>query len=369
MVNIMMKKILLLLLSLFLVFVSASCNKAAPTITNQEEVDQIKELLNKQDLSVFTSKCFGSMFTQEYNVLDVYNDVDEEDKNTSYFNYISLGFLDSYYMLSKEQYDEISDENGEINIFDAMAIGEGGYRITQSAKTASFSRDGGTSSTTKNLDINQQMTLKTTEEDVIVYNILDVTDNQVFDYASRQNFAGSINKELLFDSVSTRAFREIFSQVNLFDSPGNVEYLDKLYYLICENLKTKSDEEISKFIIDNQISIEEVDDKLELSFVLEKIGIDERYLENIFPGTIKGTLTYDKTTGSFDEFSYEIKYLEEKYDEESGSLKTANMIFTCQGKSGRSLMGSMWVPDDLTVYDDVIDYLEKLNEEVIPPNL
>ena len=365
----MTKKILSFLLSLFLVFGLASCMKSSPSIVNQEKVDQLKELLNKQDLSEFTSKGFACMFTQEYNVLDAFNDIDEEDKNTSFFNYISLGFLDSYYVITKDQYDEIVDDNGDINTFDAIAIGEGGYRITQQAKTASFSRDGGGSSSIINLDINQQMTLKTTEEDVIVYNILDVTDNQVFDYASRQKFAGSINKELLFSSVSTRAFREIFSKVNLFDSPGNVEYLDKLFFTICKNLKTKSDMEISNFIIENKISIEEVDDKLELSFVFQDTGVDDIYTDIIFPGTIKGTLTYDKATGLFEEFNYEIKYIEEKYDEESGSLKTANMIFTCQGKSTHGPIGSMWVPDDLTVFDNVIDYLEKVSEEVIPPSL
>lgn len=47
----------------------------------------------------------------------------------------------------------------------------------------------------------------------------------------------------------------------------------------------------------------------------------------------------------------------------------ANMIFTCQGKSTHGPIGSMWVPDDLTVFDNVIDYLEKVSEEVIPPSL
>lgn len=82
-----------------------------------------------------------------------------------------------------------------------------------------------------------------------------------------------------------------------------------------------------------------------------------------------GKLKYDKATGSFNEFYYEIKYAEGKYDEETGSLKTANMIFTCQGKSKREPMGDMWVPDELTIYDDVIEYLETVTKEVIPPSL
>jgi len=363
-----MKKFPLIFLSLTFAIVLASC-KTNSSI-DQEKVDQLKELLSKQDLSDFTSKSFACMFTQEYDVLDVYNDSDdEEEKNSSYYNYTSLGFLDSYYVLSDEQYAELKDENGDINIFDAIAIGEGGYRITQSAKTATFSRDFGGKALTNNLDISQQMTLKTTNEDVIVYNILDVTNNQTFDYESRQSFNGSINKELLFESVSTRSFREIFSQVNLFDSPGNALYLDKLYFSICKDLMVKNDEEINDFINENQISIEEVDDNLELSFLYQENNLEDEYIDNIFPGTIKGVLTYNKTTGSFDEFSYEIKYIDEKYDEESGSLKTANMIFNCSGKTSRDKMGDMWTPDDSTKYDDVIEFLENVSEEVVPPSI
>ena len=132
-----MKKFPLIFLSLTLAIVLASCK--TNTSINQEKVDQLKELLSKQDLSDFTSKSFACMFTQEYDVLDVYNDSEDEEKNSSYYNYTSLGFLDSYYVLSDEQYAELKDENGDINIFDAIAIGEGGYRITQSAKTATFS--------------------------------------------------------------------------------------------------------------------------------------------------------------------------------------------------------------------------------------
>ena len=364
----MLKKILLLFLSFPLIFSFASCKNSSSNI-NHKKVSELKDLLAKQDLFDFTKKSIGTMYTQKYDVLDVYNDEDVEESNSSYFNYISLGFLDSYYEITDEQFDEIKDENGNINTFDAISIGKGGYRITQSAKTSSFSRDNGESSIIKSLDISQQMTLKVTEDDVIVYNILDVTDNQVFDYASRQNFNGTINKELLFDSVSTRSFREIFSQVNLFDTPGNIEYIDKLYYSICKDLKNKNDKEINKFINDNQISIEEVENKIELNFVYEERNIDDIYLDNIFPGTIKGSLFYDKETGSFDEFNYEIKYVQEVYDEQSGSLKTANMIFTCSGKSARNPQGDMWTPDNPTIYDDVVNFLENVTNEVIPPSL
>ncbi len=368
-----MKKIIIFLLLFPLILGLVSCKSSTspttPPTFDQNEVDAFKELLYKQDLSDFTSKGLATMFIEEYDVLDVYDDADDEEERTSsYFNYIGLGFLDMYYVLTTPQFNEVADEKGDVNTFDAIAVGAGGYRITQSVKTAAFSRKGGESSTIKNLDISQQMTLKTTFEDAFLYNVLDVSDTQVFDYTARQNFNGAINKKVLFGSISTRAFREIFSQVSLFDAPGNVEHLDKLYFSVCKDLKTKSDKEISDFIKENQISIEEVEDNLELSFVFQKTDLYEDYIDYVFPGAIKGTLIYDKTTGSFDEFSYEIKYVDEKYDEQSGSIKTANMSFTCMGRSGRGSMGSMWTPDDMTVYDNAIEFLEKVSEEVIPPS-
>ena len=371
-----MKRTIFLLIPLILGL--ASCNNKAtpntsssdssnPIIPNIEVVNELKALLDKQDLSVFHSKAIGTMFTQEYDVLDV--DRDDDERASNYFNYVGLGFLDLYYDLSNEGYDAIADENGEVNVFDAIKEGEGGYRITQSADATSFFRDGGTSAITKNLSISQQMTLKTTEQDVYVYNILDVTDSDTFDYEARQRFNGSINKELLFDSISTRSFRDIFSRANLFDAPSNIECLDRLYFNICRKLKEMTDQEISVFITNNNISLEEVEDDIKLSFVLNKNEIDEQYEDVVFPGDIVGTLTYDKSTGEFDEFSYKISNLAETYDEQTGSFKTANMVFECMGKTAREPMGDMYIADDPTVYDNVINFLEDVSEQVVPPSI
>ena len=357
-----MKRTIFLLIPL--VIGLASCNKSIPNI---EAVNKLKDLLNKQDLSEFHSKAFATMFTQEYDVLDIYKD--EDERSSSYFNYVGLGFLDFYYELTNEEYNSVVDDSGDINIFDAIKEGEGGYRITQSAKTSSFYRDGGTSSSVKNLDISQQMTLKTTDTDVFVYNILDVTDSGSFQYESRQKFNGEINKELLFDSISTRSFRDIFTSVNLFDAPSNVEYLDKTYFLTCNELKNMNDQEISDFITRNKISFEEVDDNIELSFVFSNDDIDEEYVDLIFPGDIKGKLLYDKTTGEFVEFNYQIQYLTESVDEESENVKTMKMVFECAGKTAREPMGDMWIPDNPTVYSDVIEFLEDVSDQVIPPNI
>ena len=357
-----MKKAFFLLVPLIVGLVS--CNNSIP---NQEAVNELKTLLDKQDLSPFHSKAFGTMFTQEYDALDVY--IDDEESTRNYFNYIGVGYLDLCYDLTNEEYDSIVDENGNVNVFDAIKEGQGGYRITQSAKTSSFFRDGGTSNSTQNLDISQQMTLKTTEEDVCVYNVLDTTDTDAFDYASRQYFNGAIDKELLFGSVSTRTFRDIFSSVHLFDAPSSVEYLDRLYYSTCRELKNMNDQEISEFITKNEISLDEVENNIELSFVFGAEEISEEYQDIVVPGDIKGKLLYDKNTGEFVEFNYKIKCLNETYDEESGSVKTANMIFECSGKSARGGMSDMWTPDNPTIYDNVIDFLEDVREQVVPPSI
>ena len=133
-----MKKAFLLLIPLVIGLVS--CDKS---IANIETVNELKALLDKQDLSEFHSKSLATTFTQEYDVLDV------------------------YYDLASEEYDSIVDGNGNVNVFDAIKEGEGGYRITQLAKASSFFRDGGEYSSMRNLNINQQMTLKTTDEDVL----------------------------------------------------------------------------------------------------------------------------------------------------------------------------------------------------------
>ena len=357
-----MKKAFLLLIPLVIGLVS--CDKS---ITNIETVNELKTLLDKQDLSEFHSKSLATTFTQEYDVLDVYKD--EEERTSSYFNYIGLGFLDFYYDLASEEYDSIVDENGNVNVFDAIKEGEGGYRITQLAKASSFFRDGGEYSLMRNLNINQQMTLKTTDEDVFVYNILDVAEGDTFEYESRQNFNGTINKGLLFDSVSTESFRDIFSSIQLFDAPSNVEYLDSLYFLKCRELKNMSDQEISDFIIKNKIAMNEVENNIELSFTYGKENIDEEHQDIVFPGDIQGKLLYDKSTGEFVEFNYQIKYLNEHFDEESGSVNTANMVFECSGRSSRAPQGDMWIADNPTVYNDVVTFLEDVREQVVPPSI
>ena len=364
-----MKNRFLLLIPLVLGLASCGGSK----IPNQDTVNKVKEILNKQDLSEFYTKSLRAMYSQEYNVLDIYNDYSDienyqDEKATSYFNYLGSGFLGMYHDLTVDEYNSIVDENGNIDTFDAIAQGKGYYGTLNTMRTMSFNRQGSAEAKIYNLDISQSTTVKSSDQDVWVDNTLYVSDSGIFHYEDRQNLNASISKQLLFGSVSTRTFREIFYKTNLFDVPGNVEHLDKLYYSICRDLVSKSDKEISDFVLANQISIQE-GDNIEVNFVYSNEDVDEEEMDYIFPGVIKGTLTFDKSTYKFTYFSYEIAYKLESYNEDSGSIKLINLSFTCEGESSHDLPHDSWEPIDPVVYDDVAEFLKDVNEQVVPPNI
>ena len=366
-----MKRIVLLLIPLTLSLFActkkqASTEPESEVIPNQEVVNRIKDLLNKQDLSEFYTKRLQGTYTQEYDVLDI--DKDEDTKVSNYFNYGGYGIFGFYYDLAKDEYDSIVDEKGNIDTFDAIATGTGSYGIVQLARSTSFSREDSWEPKVSSLDILQQITLKTTKQDVWVENSLDVTETGIFDGSATQRFKASIDKELLFGSVSKRTFRDIFSKVELFDTPGNVEHLDKLYFSICRELVSKSNKEISDFIAMNQVSIKE-EDNIEVSFIFNTENIEEEEADYIFPGAIKGTLIFDKETYEFSSFNYEMTCIAETYDEDSGSVKLANTKFTCTGVSSHELPEDPWEPIDPVVYDDVSEFLKDVNEQVIPPEI
>ena len=360
-----MKRSALLLIPLIVGLVSCGNSSSVP---NQKVVDKVKELLSKQDLSEFYTKSLKGMYSQDYDVLDI-SENDEGEKVSNYFNYTGRGIFGFYYDLTEDKYNSIVDDNGDIDTFEAIAVGTGSYGIYHLSRTMSFAREGSWESDIHNLDIFQQATLKTTEQDVWVDNTLDLSDTGIFQYESRQRLSASINKELLFGSVSTRTFRELFSKIDLFDTPGNVEHLDKLYFSICRDLVAKSDKEISKFIKANQISVLEEEDGIEVSFVYINEDIDEEEEDYIFPGAIKGTLFFDKDTYQFSDFEYEMMYKVDTYDEETGNVKLINTKFTCTGTSTHELPEDPWEPINPTVYEDVSEFLEDVNEQVIPPDI
>ena len=373
-----MKRTALLLIPLILTLASCRNEPVTPTpepapegdiIPNQEVVEELKEILNKQDLSELYTKSFRGMYSQEYDVLEISSDDEEATKTSSYLNYGGYGVFGYYYDLSLDEYDSIVDEKGNIDTFDAIATGRGSYGITHLTRTMSFNREGSAEAKIYNLDIQQNTTLKTTDEDVWVDNTLYISDDGIFHYESRQELSASINKELLFGSVSTRTFRNIFSKVDLFDAPGNIEHLDKLYYSICRELVSKNDKEISDFILGSQISIESDEENIKVNFVFDTENIDEDEFDYIYPGAIEGTLLFDKETYKFTEFSYEMNYKSETNDEETGSSKFIDTKFTCSGESTRELPHDSWEPINPTLYDDVSKFLEDVNEQVVPPEI
>ena len=353
---------------------SPTSSEPASVIPNQEAVNELKSLLNKQDLSESNTKYLKGIYTQDYDVLDIDNDFDisddfNEEKTSNYFNYGGYGFFGFYYDLTDDQYDSIADDYGNIDIFDAIAVGKGYYGLNQLSRSMSFKREGSTEAKINNLDVYQAVTVKNVNQDIWVENSLDVSETGIFDGDATQRFNATINKDLLFGSVSTRTFREIFSQIDLFNTPGNVEHLDKLYFSICHQLLSSSDQEISDFILDNQISILEEEDNTKLDFVFSTEEIGEEEVDYIFPGAIKGTISFSKETQGFINFSYEMLYNLETYDEDTGSVKYINTKFTCTGETAHELPDDHLEPINPTVYDDVAEFLKDVNEQVVPPNI
>ena len=362
-----MKRSALFLIPLLMGLVSCggdSSSSQEPELVGS--LTKFKEILNSQDLSEFYTKTLEGMYSQEYDVLEINND--EDEKVSSYFNYTGSGMFGFYHDLSEEQYNSIIDENGNVDVFDAIAVGKGYFGLTQVARTMSFSREGSRESEIYNLDITQDITVKNYKNDIWVDNSMWVSNDGIFHYEDRQRLNATIDKDLLFSSISTRSFREIFSKVDLFNTPGNIEHLDKLYFSICRDLVAKSDKEISDFIVKNQITIEEKDE-IEVNFVYANDDVDEEELDYIFPGVIKGTLFFDKSTYNFSNFTYEMINKVETYDEDTGNIKLINTSFLFIGDSSRELPHDAIDPIDPTVYEDVAEFLKDVNEQVVPPTV
>ena len=362
-----MKRSIFLLIPLVLGLASCGGSK----IPNQEVVDRVKEILNKQDFSPFYSKSLSTIYTHEFNVLEI--EEEDDDKITNYFNYAGFGNFDYYYQLSEENYNSLIDDKGIINTFDALSKGDGWYRLTQEGRTNTTKRVNWYDAETNILNTVQMLTLSMTEDNALIFNALGAGSKEDFyDFDETQYLSASISKSLLFGSISTRSFRDIFSQVDLFNAPGNMEHIDMLYYSICHDLLSKNDKEISDFIIKNQISIEEPteeDEDIKLSFTYTNEDLDDEKIEYIFAGAIQGTLMIDSETLAVKNFSYEMNSTIVTQDEEIGSARFVNSRFTCLGISHRDPYGEAQIPEDPTVYTDVAEFLEDVSKQVIPPNI
>ena len=337
------------------------------TIENQNDVDNLKSLLAKQDLSPFNEKTYISQYAQNFSVYT--NGNDDEGKYINFFNYRGTGNVGYYYKLDEEKYQEIiKDENS--NIFDLMCQGFGYYVLSQYATVNSFLND-----ESEDIESSERFTFMQQLEAMLddanlqiknTYFYADFFDDEKMDY---RLFNGAIDKKILFDAITTKALSDLFSRVNVYDGPGYCETIDSLYYQICQSLLESSDKEISDFIINNNITYAETANYLELSFALK----EEKYIQHladndVIPGIIKGTLYLDKETKILDTFEYKVVYLEEEVDYSTNYVHTATMEFKSEGYSYHGKPDAeMPAADEITVYTDPDEFMKDVIDQVIPP--
>lgn len=361
-----MKKRFLLLIPLIAGL--AACNDSS-TINNQEDVDNLKTLLAAQDLSPFNEKSFGAVYSQNFSVYS--NMINDEGRYIDFFNYQGSYCTTSYYYnVEKETYEELIKE-GDTDIFDLMCAGSGYYHLSQTATIKSFLED-----QFEDRDANERVSFL---QELVAHfddenKNLQIDNQYMFaDYYNEDNFvirmfSGIIDTNILFDYYSTKTLTDIFSRINVYDGPGYCQNIDSLYYQVCFDLLDSSDKEISDFIINNNIGYSEGEEYLELSFELKEQKYIDFLTENdIFPGTLKGTLYFDKETKAFDNFDYKIIYLEEEIDYSTNYVHTASMEFKASGYSRHGKPeGYPEMSDEPTEFTDPDEFINQVAEQALP---
>ena len=336
------------------------------SIDNQEDVDHLKLLLSKQDLSTFNEKSFFTQYRQ--NFTSYTNVINEEDKYIDFYNYRGSGNVGYYYNLDEETYKEIINEEGT-NLFDIMCQNYGFYLLTQSATVNAFTNDDYEEKTdTARMSFIQQLSAQFDETNLQIQNFYLFADYYDDDNVDYRTFNGAIEKDILFSAYSTKTLSDIFSRVNIYDGPGYCETIDSLYYQICLSLLDSSDEEISEFIHNNHITFSESDYYSELSFEIQEDKYMEVLQENdVIPGIIKGTLHINKETKEMEEFEYSTVYFEEEADQQANYVHTASMEFEVDGYSHHGKPeGDPSTSDEPTVFTDPDEFLEQVVSQVIP---
>ena len=383
-----MKKIISILLLLAFLFAFVSCNdpvsEATDTqseevdtqtdnpgevIDNQQEVDEFKALLNKQDLSPFYEKMFSSMFRQDY--ASYINSYDDEDKNIDFFRYSGSGAYGYFYSVTREEYEEIMAKE-DVNPFDFIVRGPGNYSLLQNAKINTLSSelvDGFDKTSTSDLSYYQRLDSQFDDTDLQVYSSFEIKDKTGGIPAESGKFNGKVNKEALLEVVSTSWLTDTIQRICAFDGDKITEFLDGLYYDVCRGLLNKTDKEISDFLKANNIVISNGEEYTELSFELNDDAIKQILIDNdIFPGSFKGTLYYDKEAGSFEEFMYEINYANNEFDEENAHIYSSMLLFTATGYSyHHTYEGTPYFNPDAVVYADAYEFVNDMVDNIIPP--
>ena len=362
-----MKKKISLFLFLPLALGLPACNQGP---ANQEAVNELKALLSKQDLSPVYTKMFVANFSQNYDVFA--KQQDQDARQTRFYSYLGGGAFGCLYEVSEAAYKEASAQKNN-DFFDFLSRGQGSYGLTQSAKVASYHYDsekqGNDAQTPQNLTFLQQLQAKYTESDVQVCNTFTLSQGQ--GNPTSQRFNGSINKQTLLDSISIRAFSDIFARTNLYDGQKSCEILDNIYFNVVKGLTKKTDQELSDFITKNNIVIDNNGENTLVRFKVEDESLRTTLADHdIIPGTLEGTLTYEKGSGKFSAFEYKIVHIVNESDTTTGNISSASMEFKANGYSWNKKYGEdLYIDPNPTVYENAEDFLTDVVKEVIPPSI
>jgi len=362
-----MKKKLILLAIIPTILSISGCNNSS--ISNLKEVKEFKALLAKQDLSPFYSKQFNSNFIQDYSVYN--RSASDEAEILEFFRYRGIGFYGYLYSVSKEQYEEIMQKENA-NPFDFMLQNFSMYDLFQGADLVTYryeyEPDVITATERNDLTFRQRLMSKVKDGNFQLYNSFSLQDRIDENKNEAHDFNAILPTETLLDSISTDSLSDIYQRVTMFDGQRNSEILDTFYYSLVSDLTTKSDKELSKFIKTNHIKISEEDEYYAISFELGDKNIKEQLTEmEIFPGNFIGTLYYEKESGKFFKFDYEITYVESEVDESEFSIYTASMRFRVYGYSLHDEYDrDPYISPDPAVYEDGNQFVSDMIDEIVP---
>ena len=361
-----MKKTVLFPLFALSLLTLPSCGGGIP---NQEAVDALKVLLAKQDLSPVTEKIFSATFVQNY---DVFSSTHQENRQaTKFHSYRGGGAFGCAYKVSQEVYDEVLKQN-DYDFFDFFARGEGGYGILQGASVSSsyYERDGEDvrNEPMQNENFLQNIQVNFGAGEVQVASTLLYSEGAQGSNTRSQSFNGLLGKTTLFENISVRSLSDLFARTNLYDGQRSCEVLDRVYEATVRDLTKKSDKELSDFILQNHIEVKESEGNTLVAFELGDEGIRSALFEkDIIPGTLKGTLTYDKVSGAFTGFDYKIVHLLNEKDEEAGHVYSASMEFSAVGYSkNEQFEGDMYITPNPQVYEDGNQFVTDMVAGIIP---
>ena len=381
-----MKKALIFPLS---VLALVSCNPSSPessvvpsTVSSEESslsssmptevVSKLKDLLSKQDLGPAKAKMFTSQFTQNYEVYSSNRD-EEEGAETQFYSYRGAGMFGCLYEVSEDAYRQASSLESP-DFFDYMARGTGDYGLVQSATLVSYTYEDDENEAIKSLQtlaFMQNLDVRFASDNVQVVNSLYTKDtiDGAYDADKGQYFNGIIDKAALFGAITVSALSDIFARTSLFDGQRSCEVLDRIYFETLKELRSKTDAELAEFITNNAICFEEGEENILVHFAVGDGHLREVLDENeIIPGTLQGTLTYEKESGKFSAYEYDIGYLKNESDD--ASVHTASMEFKATGYSwNQKYDREIYIDPEVKVYEDAETFLDDVVKEVIPPTL